>query len=265
MTRRLLPLLALLAGCATEADVAPSRETLRPGDPFPHALWTDVLRRHSRDGLVDYPALAADRAGLDAYLGWLARHSPASDPDLFPRREDRLAWLINAYNACTVRGVVDRWPITSVRDAGPTGTEFWTLTSWPLGGRPRTLRQLEDEIRTFGDPRIHFAINCASLGCPRLPDEAFEPDRLESQLEREARAFVADGRNVRVEGDALVLSKIFQWYRREFEEFQEARGGAPDLADYVRSLGAAVPAGAELEFGGYDWGINLWKRGEERR
>ena len=224
---------------------------LKPGDPFPHEMWTKILKERCRDGLVDYAGLKKDRGAFDAYLGFLAKYSPQTHPDLFPRREDRLAYALNAYNAYVVLGVLEHLPVASVRDIGG----FFKKFEYPFGGKGFSLEAWETWIRTeFRDPRIHFALNCASLGCPTLPSEAFNPDRLEEQLAREAKAFVKAERNVKVEGGKVRLSSIFKWYRGDFEK-AEAKG----LAAYIRSVGGDVPEGAEIEFADYDWALNAAK------
>lgn len=260
MKNVLLAGLLLFAGCATDVKVEKTAADLKAGDRFPHEIWTGVLKRINKGGFIDYRALIADRKAFDEYLGFLAKYSPSSHPALFPRREDAMAYLINAYNACTMRGVLDRYPLASVKSEAPAGNGFWINSAYPLGPNETfTLAQIEGKLRDMGDPRIHFAINCASLGCPRLPEEAFEPDRLEEQLERETRKFVNEERNVQVAGGTVRLSSILKWYRKDFREWQAAHGQPDDLLAYVRAAGREVPAKAEIEYLNYDWGLNEQK------
>ncbi|NUN48915.1 MAG: DUF547 domain-containing protein [Candidatus Brocadiae bacterium] len=241
---------------ATRVVIDPPRADLRPGDPFPHDLWTAFLSASARDGRVRYAAVKADPSALNAYLGYVARYSPESHPDLFPTREDRLAYALNAYNACVVKGVIDHYPVDSVRAIGTVPFDFFTKIEYPFGGRPSSLEDWETSIRkTWDEPRIHFALNCASLGCPRLPSEAFLPATLEAQLARETAAFLGDERNVSVSGGKLRLSSIFKWYRADFEGWMESRGKPKGLAAWIRAAGRDVPD-LPVEFADYDWGLN---------
>lgn len=249
--RRFL-LLAAIVGCASE----PSAE---PGTPaFRHDLWTKVLKARCRDGLVDYAALKEDRADLDAYLALVATDSPDSKPAAFPRREDRLAYAINAYNAFVVKGVLDHYPCDSVKTIGEKPFDFFKKLEFTFGGKKYSLEAWEAKARQdFGDPRLHFALNCASIGCPKLPDEAFEAGRLEEQLARETKKFLGEERNVRVADGSVTLSSIFKWYRKEFG----TEGHPGDLAAWLRAQGVEVPEGAEIRFAEYDWGLNDRKGG----
>lgn len=257
MKRLLLLGAVLLSGCATDVEVKEAKGELKPGDAFPHAAWTKVLQKFSKGGFVNYKALLADRAEFDEYLGYLAKYSPLTNASMFPRREDQFAYYMNAYNAYTMRQVLDRYPLKSVKDVGAVPNAFWISTAWPLGpGETRTLAQIEGLLRDMGEPRIHFAINCASKGCPRLPEEAFEPDRIEEQLAREAKKFVNEDRNVQVEGATVRLSSILKWYKGDFTGWQKAKGQPEDILAYVRGVGRDVPAGAKIEYLDYDWGLN---------
>ena len=153
---------------------------------FSHDEWTAVLERFvDRRGLVDYAALARDRSALDRYLARLGQASPDSAPARFPDRDDPLAYWINAYNAIVLAGVLDRGVDTpSVWGDGFFGIGFFTVERARLGGARTSLKTLEDDIvrRRFRDPRVHAALNCASLGCPRLPQRAFEGATLQTDL-----------------------------------------------------------------------------------
>lgn len=240
---------------AGKVAIPPAGTPVQAGEPFPHRLWTEVLRKHSKDGLVDYRGLQADHAGFDAYLGFVAAMSPESHPAVFPRREDRLAYAINAYNAYVVKGVLDHYPCESVRSVGLIPSDFFRKFEYPFGGRSWTLHAWETKLRAeFGEPRVHFALNCASLGCPRLPAEAFEPSRLEEQLARETAAFLAEPRNVSREGSRTRLSQVFEWYRGDFEDWMAVRGKPPDVTAWIREHGG--DADGDPEFAPWDWALN---------
>jgi len=216
---------------------------------FDTADWAEVLRRHvNADGRVDYEGLLAAREPLQRYLALIGEVGPTSRPDLFPDADARLAYWINAYNAATMDQVLRRWPIQSVIDHR---LSFFVVTRYRVDGRSLSLYSMENDIvrREFGDPRIHFALNCASIGCPRLPTEPFIGTRLQTQLERETTRFLGERRNVAIEDGALVLSEIFSWYEDDF---------APGIVKWIRarSPNLAIAADAKPTYRPYDWGLN---------
>ena len=146
--------------------------------------WDDLLRRHVREGGLDYSSLAGERALLDRYLESVAAADPSAlDPD------DELAFWINAYNAGTAKLVLDRYPgVESVRDIDG----FFDELTFEVAGRPMTLDEVESRSLSSGDARVHFAVVCASTGCPDLRGEAYVGDRLDEQLEEQTRLFLAN-------------------------------------------------------------------------
>lgn len=233
---------------------------------FSHQLWTETLQSFVDDqGLVDYEALARDRAGFDRYVSQIETQGPVSDPERFPRREDRLAYYLNAYNALVFQGVLSRGPESvSVWRGLISGLNFFVRMKITVGGRVMSLKKLEDDLirKGFQDPRVHAALNCASISCPRLPREAFEPDRLDDQLDAAMQEFVNDPRHVRVElaSRTVFLSKIFDWYAGDFLDDEKARGrDRPTLLDYVnryRDGDAQISRELSVKFLDYDKGIN---------
>lgn len=233
---------------------------------FSHAEWTGVLERFVDDqGLVDYAALAGDRSGLDHYLATLASGSPDSTPARFPSQNDRLAYWINAYNAAVVAGVLDRGVDTpSVWGDGLFGIGFFTVERVLLGGERMSLKELEDDIvrGRFRDPRVHAALNCASLGCPRLPRRALQGPALDADLEAAMKELVAEPRNCRVDSTTRTvwLSKIFDWFEDDFIAFERRSGAtAPTLIGYLnryRRPAAQLPPGYRVRFLDYDKRLN---------
>jgi hypothetical protein len=216
---------------------------------------------------VDYEGLTRDRAALDRFVEALGRSSPDSHPGLFPTAADRLAYWMNAYNALMLGRVVDAWPVGSVREIKMAYGVFW-MEKHTLGGQRRTLRGLENKIirRRFGDPRIHFAINCASAGCPALPRRAWRPETLEADLEAASRRFIADPDNVRIDRESGVihLSEIFKWFTEDFTDWLDGRGiqYANGVVDYVwrylpeQQREGLDPAQLRIKWIDYDWSIN---------
>ena len=278
MTRAITLLLTVwLTACSTvpvpRPDVPPASETV-----FSHDAWDDFVSRYvDRDGRVDYTAARNGRGDLDRYLATLAKTSPDSDASAFPTEAHRLAYWINAYNAWTIATVLDHYPIDSVRSVrapsvlffAPEGTGFFLLQRITLGGRRTSLYALENRVirKRFDDPRIHFALNCASIGCPRLPQEAFTGIELEKQLSREARDFVADPRHVVVDTAEreIQISSIFDWYAGDFTGWlkRNVPGQPPTLERYVALFAGerlreqlAACADCQVAFIPYDWGLN---------
>lgn len=234
---------------------------------FPHKIFDKVLKAYNRGGFVDYEALGKDRKELDRYLAVLGKVSPKSSPELFPDDKHKLAYWINAYNALIFQNVLSRYPFKSL-DGKLFQTQFFYQDEFTLGGGKYDLYNLENKtIRpTFKEPRIHFALNCASFSCPRLPEEAFTPQNLEQQLQRETLKFMNEERNVSLKASKgrLVVSMIFNWYNDDFVEHSSVKGkGSKDqrLIAYInqfRSKDRKIPANKEweIEYRDYDWTLN---------
>lgn len=237
-------------------------------EAFSHRLLDDVLSAHvNGQGLVDYVQLKANRDALDAYIEQLATVSPQSHPALFPTPPHALAYWINAYNALVLRGVVDAYPVTSVKEIA-LFNGFFNRQQWNVGGRALTLDQLENEIirPQFKDPRIHFVLNCGALSCPPLPNRAFDSATLDETLEHAARRFAGNDKYLRIEGEVLFLSKILDWYGQDFRDwFPDQRANTParhPLVNYFIPLLEGERAQQvqkphlELAFMPYDWRLN---------
>ena len=260
--------LLMVVGCAR----SPVPEVGPAASAFRHDDFDRFLARHVDTlGRIDYQRAREDRADLDRYLEALAGASPDRAPARFPGQAARLAYWLNAYNASVIDLVLDHYPIGSVRDVRPPvllrflprGAGFFFLERVELGGRRISLYTLENRVirKRFSDPRIHFALNCASASCPRLPAEAFRPAQLEDQLRREAARFLAEPRNVRIDLEArrISLSSIFDWYRGDFERSAKDRSLRGYLAEALAPELAGTLARCDdcgLDFVPYDWSLN---------
>ena len=189
-----------------------------------HSSWQALLDAYLKTGdpsginRFDYGALKAnaeDRKTLSAYLKSLA----GIDPRSFSR-DEQMAYWINLYNALTVFVIVPRYPVDSIKDIKSGIIDFgpWNLELFPLQGQKLTLNQIEHGILrpVWKDPRIHYAANCASLGCPNLSPEVYRSDNLERLLEQAALDYINHPRGAQVQGDELVVSSIFEWYKVDF-------------------------------------------------
>ncbi|MGB5694727.1 MAG: DUF547 domain-containing protein [Polyangiales bacterium] len=240
---------------------------------FDYGWWNDALGRWVRGASVDYDAVLLEESGLRRFVATLGQLGPHSTPERFSTEPERLAYYINAYNALTLFGVVDNWPIDSVQDVHGwldprAGFGFFYGLRFPLDGRATNLYDLENEvIRGFVDARIHAAINCASRSCPALRPFAFEPVRLDDQLDLVTRDFCSNPLHVRVDKEAqeIQLSAIFEWYQPDFEEHARRLGRPATIIDFI--LGFATPelaiavaearnADFKVVFQPYDWSLN---------
>lgn len=218
-----------------------------------HAGLTEILAKHVDDqGLVDYAALKANPEQLLGYLGEIAFISEA-EFDAWTR-ERQLALLINLYNAETLQLIVDHYPIKSIKMIGGA----WDLPVVDLFGQRISLNELEHgRVRSYDEPRIHFALVCAALGCPPLRNEAFTADNLDSQLSDQTRKFLGTPfKNfVDEKSGSLNLSPIFSWYGGDFGETE---------ADLVAAIKPDLPAEAaanladspKISYTFYDWALN---------
>jgi hypothetical protein len=190
-----------------------------------HAAWDALLKKHVRWGpdhkqsRVDYAGFQADRAALKKVLDTLAA-VPAAEFDGWTPAQ-RMAFLINAYNACTVELILTRYPgLKSIKDLGTFLQSPWRRKFFTLLGEPRHLDWIEHEqLRPrYGDWRVHAAVNCASIGCPALRNEAYTATQLDLQLDDGMLRFMSDRSRNRVRDGRLEVSSIFKWFREDFEK-----------------------------------------------
>lgn len=231
---------------------------------FEHQPWDALLKKHvvlvegGKGSGVRYGGMAQDRAVLKQYLDSLSR-VPESEFNGWPEAE-QMAFLINGYNAFAVDKVLGRYPgIKSIWDFGrifgnPFKDEFFSL----LGSR-RSLDWIEHGVlrKRYADPRVHYAVNCASIGCPMLREEAYVAARLDAQLEEQARRFLSDRSRNRVRDGRLEVSKIFDWFSEDFEPRSKyfARY-AETLGDDAEQREALRSEKLQWRFLDYDWSLN---------
>lgn len=257
-------LLGATLACAaprSEPIEGPVVEAVRQGlasgtERFDHTAWDALLREFvGAEGRVDYLGLQARRDELDRYLATVGTADLAT-----LSRPELLALLINAYNACTVRLILDHAGDGDLPESIRDIPSPWKTKLCLIGGKRLTLDEIEHGLirPLFGDPRIHAAVNCASGSCPRLASWAFTGEMLEAQLEQSMRDMVNSEAHVRVQKGRLEVSKIFDWYGGDFG------GSRQDVADYVKSFAepkllAQIEALGErpkLRFLDYDWSLN---------
>lgn len=228
-------------------------------DDDPDSIFDGVLSRHvSRDGFVNYKGLNEDK-GFVRYIEYLSN----TDPETLPSEKHRLTFWINAYNAFVIKGVLEEYPIKSVCDVGWIPHSFFIRKKFETRHGNITLRAIENEKirKPFKEPRIHFAINCASMSCPRLLTEAYRAEKLEQQLETQAKFFINNKSKNYLdrENGILYLSSIFKWFEGDFiknagkiEEYIAKYLNADD-AEFIRNNKVTI------KYLDYDWSINEQK------
>jgi hypothetical protein len=258
-------LFALPAGAAPSADPWPFWAASDPAgsERVDHAAWDRFLKKYvvtdAPSGIhrVRYASVTpVDRKDLEAYIGNL------QEVEVTRRsRAEQKAYWINLYNALTVKVVLDHYPVKSIRDInispglfsrGPWGAKLLTIQ-----GNAVSLDDIEHRIlRPFWkDNRVHYAVNCASLGCPNLQPDAFSPENTESLLEKGAREYVNHPRGALLEGDRLRLSRIYDWFQADFGGSEEGvlrhlrKHADPGLRERLTRFKGDIAYD-------YDWGIN---------
>jgi hypothetical protein len=207
-----------------------------------HSAFDTLLKKYvNAEGKVNYKGFKTEKAGLEAYIKTLAEKTP----DDTWGKNDKLAYWINAYNALTIRLILDNYPLNSITqlDKGKT----WDVKRFELGGVKYSLNDIENNIiRPLGDPRIHFALNCAAKSCPPLANQAFSGDNLDGLLETRTKAFINSKANT-LTGSEIKVSKIFDWYGKDFG----------NLVQFVNKYSKIkVPKTAKVGYNEYDWSLN---------
>ena len=219
-----------------------------------HQPYGTVLNKYVNNGLVDYNGLKSNPEQLDLYLTSL---TTVSEKDFNQWSEEKqLAYLINLYNAQTLRLIIDHYPIKSIKDIN----EPWDTPLVTLHGNKITLNELEHQIirKNYKEPRIHFALVCAAKGWPILPKEPFKPGNLSNQFQKQGRKFLSDPKknSVDFKNQTVYLSPIFDWFQ---EDFVKNSGSVllfvrPYFPDEISKI--LSNADFKIEFSEYDWSLN---------
>jgi hypothetical protein len=239
-----------------------------------YRAYAKLLHDHVHAAAVDYTALKEHGAALAEVMATFAE--PTAAEERAWTRDRRLAFWINAYNLFTLRAIVDHYPIRSAwltlqpRNSIRQIDGVWTTLSWPAAGRTVTLDEIEHRILRpeFKEPRVHFAINCASIGCPPLSADPYRPATLNEQLDAAARGYLARVQGLQIRGNTLRVSRILEWYGEDFVAgFAPDAAGAPDRLERVARavvVRFGPPAAADLArksstrimYLDYDWSLN---------
>lgn len=233
----------------------PTVATNPDSDPPSHKSYSSLLKKHVDDeGLVNYKGLLKDRSKLKSYLKTLEENAPNKDWT----ENERLAYWINAYNAYTLDLILEHYPVESIKDIGakikiPFVNTPWDIKFIKIEGEEYDLNNIEHGIirKQFDEPRIHFALVCAAVSCPKLRNEAYFPERLDEQLTQAARDFLAtESKNSIRSSNKAELSKIFSWYGGDFKK-------KTTLIEYINQYAPQkLNKDAEIDFKDYSWDLN---------
>ena len=213
-------------------------------EAFNHSAWNTLLHKNvSETGNVNYVAFKNNPTELRDYIVSLGENMPNEDWT----KEDKLAYWINAYNALTVDLIIRNYPLKSIKDI----KDPWDQRLWQLGKKWYNLNEIEHEIlRKMDEPRIHFTIVCASFSCPKLQNEAFTASKLEAQLTSATKAFLADTNRNEIASDRIKISKIFQWFSKDFKQ-------DGDLIDFLNKYSETeISSNAKKSYKDYNWDLN---------
>lgn len=220
-----------------------------------HKDLDTLLKKYvDAQGGVDYKAFKSDEVALNDYLVSMMIDPPVSDWN----NDEKLAYWINVYNALTIQLILKYYPVESIKDIGSAIQIPYINTPWDIecfeieNGEELSLNNIEHGIirKDFDEPRIHFALVCAAISCPKLLNEAYDPAKLDAQLTAQTQAFLADTNKNKISTDRLELSKLFSWYGGDFRE----NGTLVDFLNLYTNV--KINAKAKTSFLDYDWRLN---------
>ena len=219
-----------------------------------HEIWDQLLKMYvTEHGVVNYEGFLKDKKKINEYLAYLNQNPPQDEW----KTHEKLAFWINTYNAATVKLIVDNYPVQSIQDLQPTLRipfiyDVWHKEFFKIGGKDRSLDEVEHEIlrKEFDEPRIHFAINCASVSCPKLRNEAYIVEKLDKQLDAQTWYFINTKRYNQVLPHRIKISRIFLWFVGDF-----TKNGT--LIDFLNKYSdVKIEENAKIEYLDYNWELN---------
>ena len=228
-----------------------SLESIKPN----HIIWNELLNKYVDDnGLVDYKGVSSERAKLKSYLQNIGSNPP--DKNSWSQ-EEQIAYWINAYNAYTIELILEYEPLESIKDIGskiqiPFFNSPWDIKFIEINGEKVDLNNIEHGIlrKEFDEPRIHFAIVCASFSCPKLRNEAFVADKLENQLSDQTAHFINDPTRNEITSSVIKISKIFRWFKGDF-----TKNGT--IIDFLNQYSNThINEDAKIDYKDYNWDLN---------
>ena len=226
--------LALMIGFATQAQTK---------------IWNTLLQKHVNEkGWVDYKGFEKDKSQLDVFLGYVEKTSLAS----LPSNNAKKAFWINAYNAYTIKLILNHYPVKSILDIKVDGKGAWDIPFAIIGGKTYTLNHIEHEIlrKKYTDPNIHVGVNCASISCPALSNVAFTEKNIDTLLSKDMKKFINDPFRNTISASHLELSQIFNWFKDDFTK-------QSDLITFINQYSIAkVSPSTTINYIEYNWNLN---------
>ena len=213
------------------------------------SIFNDLLQKHvTKDGIVDYKSLKNDEAKLDSFISYLEKTSPDNS---WSDNKKRAFW-INAYNAYTIKLILENYPIKSIMNIKKKGKTAWKIPFAKVGGKTYTLDHIEHEIlrKKLFDPKIHVGVNCASGSCPKLGNKAFTEENIEAELTQLMKDFVNDATRNKLGKKKVQISSIFDWFKGDF-----TKNGS--IVDYLNKYSdTEIKSNAKISYLKYDWSLN---------
>jgi hypothetical protein len=213
------------------------------------SIFNDLLQKHvSKNGIVDYKSFKTDEQKLDIFLSYLEKKSPEKT---WSTNKQKAFWT-NAYNAYTIKIILENYPLESIMNIKQNGNSAWKIPFAKVGGKTYTLDYIEHEIlrKTLFDPRIHVGVNCASGSCPKLLNTAFTEENIDSELSRLMKDFINDSSRNKISKDTIEISSIFDWFKDDF-----TKNGS--LIAYLNTYSKTeINATAKISYLKYDWSLN---------
>lgn len=230
-------------GTISDNGITETTETIYT-EAFDHSILNNLLQKFvSANGNVNYKGLKGDYKTLQSYIELLKTNQPKDDWT----KNDKLAYWINAYNALTIDLILRNYPTKSIKDI----KDPWDQRLWKLGDTWQNLNDIEHKIlRSMDEPRIHFAIVCASISCPKLQNTAFTASKLEDQLTNATKEFLADTTKNELSEEQIKISRIFKWFKKDFE----TNGSLIDFLNQYSDV--KISNSAKKSFKDYDWNLN---------
>lgn len=218
-----------------------------PEANFDHSSWTALLSKYvSPAGAVNYDGFKKSEAQLNAYLKKLEQNSPQANWS----KSETMAYWINAYNAYTIKLILNNYPLKSIMDIN--GGKAWDLAFINIDGKKLSLNNIEHDIlrAKYKDPRIHFAVNCASISCPKLKNSAFTGADLDRQLKEMSIGFINNPLKNKLSASSVQVSKLFEWYKDDFTQ-----GGT--VIDFLNQYAKVkIQPNARISYMNYNWNLN---------
>lgn len=239
----------LMSGSSAQADTI-----------VDNAVYAELLEKYVQDGVVNYEGLKTEEARLDQYLAMLDQTNPN---DL--SRNEQFAFYMNAYNAYTLKLIVEHYPVKSIKNIGGLFKSPWKIKFCKVGGETLTLDDIEHTILrpSFQDARVHFAINCAAKDCPPLASVPFQGATLDRQLDANARAFLNNPAKTYLDGNTLWVSSIFKWFGEDFNDDPLSFVLTYAEGDFKHRL-LANRDQITVKYLDYDWSLNEHEGYKER-